>query len=150
MAKRKRTTRHSAKPNADERRTTRREMVERWKASGLSQAAFCRQEGLSPKTFYGWKVGVEREGAAKQTRAAGSRGTDGRSAPPAEASPAWASVKLVPSRGAEANTRPPGSASREAVCLEVVLGNGRRVRVGTDVDASLLAKVVGVLEALPS
>ena len=150
MAKRKRTTRHSAKPNADERRTTRREMVERWKASGLSQAAFCRQQGLSPKTFYGWKVGVEREGAAKQPRVAGSRGTDGRSAPSAETTQAWAPVKLVPSRDAEADTLPPGCDACDTVCLEVVLGNGRRVRVGTDVDAGLLAKVVGVLEALPS
>jgi hypothetical protein len=33
--------------------------------------------------------------------------------------------------------------------LEVVLVGGRRVRVGSDVDAELLAKVVTVLEGLP-
>lgn len=29
-------------------------IIERYKASGLSQAKFCRQESISPSSFYKW------------------------------------------------------------------------------------------------
>ncbi|SMF93717.1 hypothetical protein SAMN02949497_1952 [Methylomagnum ishizawai] len=35
--------------------------VEAWRKSGLSQAEYCRQRGVNPKTFSGW---VKREPAA--------------------------------------------------------------------------------------
>lgn len=31
------------------------ERLERWRASGLSGAEFCRREGIRPWQFYGWK-----------------------------------------------------------------------------------------------
>jgi hypothetical protein len=32
-----------------------RQHVEAWQASGLTQAAYCRQQGLNPFTFTGWR-----------------------------------------------------------------------------------------------
>ena len=35
--------------------------VEAWRKSGLSQADYCRQQGLNPKTFSTWTRRVRRE-----------------------------------------------------------------------------------------
>jgi hypothetical protein len=32
-----------------------RQHVEAWQASGLTQAAYCQQQGLNPYTFTGWR-----------------------------------------------------------------------------------------------
>lgn len=32
-----------------------RQHVETWQASGLTQAAYCQQQGLNPHTFNGWR-----------------------------------------------------------------------------------------------
>jgi transposase-like protein len=31
------------------------QQIQDWQASGLSQAAYCRQHGLNPNTFNGWR-----------------------------------------------------------------------------------------------
>lgn len=43
----------------------------------------------------------------------------------------------------------PREVGEEGAALEVVLGNGRRIRVGAGVEAALLARVVLVLEGVP-
>ena len=37
-----------------------REVVTRWQSSGLSMAAFCRQEGLPDKQFFWWKRQIDK------------------------------------------------------------------------------------------
>ncbi len=37
-----------------------REIIAQWQASGLSMAAFCRQEGVPDKRFFWWKRRIER------------------------------------------------------------------------------------------
>ena len=37
------------------RESYRRQVLARWKRSGLSVRAFCGAEGLNPMTFYGWR-----------------------------------------------------------------------------------------------
>jgi transposase-like protein len=49
----------------------RRELIERYKASGLSKAAFCRQHGLKLMTLYHWMNSGPRR--ARQRRSARSR-----------------------------------------------------------------------------
>lgn len=39
----------------------RRDTVERWRSSGLSQAEFCRQEGIPEWRFSNWKCGQQRK-----------------------------------------------------------------------------------------
>jgi len=41
-----------------------RELLRRWQASGLSQAAFCRRRGVPVQKFLWWKRRLSSEGAA--------------------------------------------------------------------------------------
>lgn len=44
-----------------------RRFVQKWRASGLTQAAFCRKEGLLAWQFSNWKCRIVREGVDRQT-----------------------------------------------------------------------------------
>jgi hypothetical protein len=52
-----------------------RQRIARQRASGLSIAAFCRREGVSPATFHAWKrkLGLAGSGRPVSRRAAASR-----------------------------------------------------------------------------
>ena len=91
-----------------------RQVIARWKRSGLSVRAFCGAEGLNPMTFSGWRRELGR-----------------RDHPP----PAFLPVHVV----AEA-TEP------STVGIEVVLANGRSVRVSAGFDPRTLVRVVELLE----
>ena len=74
------------------RRTARRSkpepfwrgLIDRWKASGQSVAAFCAAHGVSQATFYAW-----RKRLAARTRST------------ARTAPAFAAVRVVPDATAE-------------------------------------------------
>lgn len=93
-----------------------RQMVARWKSSGLSARAFCRAEGINEPMFYWWRREFIRrdESGAK---------------------PAFLPVQVV----VEKPESPTGS-------VEIVLANGRRVRVGVGFDPQTLVRVVELLE----
>ena len=97
-----------------------REIIERQQASGLSAAAFCRQDGVSESSFFAWK---RRLGA-----------------PTAAAAAAFVEAKVA--------TAAVAPAGRPAGVVEVRLRGGRRVRLGRGFDPGLLAEVVVALEAL--
>jgi len=42
-----------------------RQVVDRWKQSGLAVPAFCRREGLNQATFYHWRWELKRRDQAK-------------------------------------------------------------------------------------
>ena len=136
MARGKTASGRSRTERAREREVRWRKMLARWRKSGLSQAAFCREHGLSAKTLAWWKRELGRRDAAT----AGRRTVR----PSGPASPSdtmgFAPVRLV---GAVGDV-PVGHGG-----LEVVLAGGRRVRVGSGVDRELLAMVVSVLEGVP-
>ena len=92
--------------------------VRRAEASGQSLSAFAAQHGLSRSGLYFWR---------QQVRA--------QPAPAANASTALAFVRL------EAEATPPTGAS-----LEVVLQNGRVIRVPAAFDAAALAKLLAVVD----
>jgi hypothetical protein len=121
-----------------------RTVIGEWSSSGQTKVAFCKVRGLSPSAFHWWKGELARRDAAQ-----------GKSSPPAgagqnrgaKASP-FVPLRVVASAGRSAA----GQVSAREVDgggLEVVLSNGRRVRVGSDFDGGLLAKVVAVLEGTP-
>ena len=91
-----------------------RQVVARWKRSGLSVRAFCGAEGLNPMTFYWWRRELDRRDQAR---------------------PAFLPVHVL----AEATAPSP-------VGIEVVLANGRSVRVGMGFDPHTLVRVVELLE----
>jgi len=110
---------------ANRRRERWQELLRRWEASGLSQAAFCRRHGIPV-----WKLAWWRKRLAEASLA-GRPG--GRGVAPA---PTFVPVKMVP-----AAVRPGR--------LELVLGCGQRLRFPADMDPATLAGIVAALEALP-
>ena len=104
-----------------------RQVVARWQRSGLGVRDFCEQEQLAEPSFYSWRRELTRRdqvGGRKRSR-------------PKELAPRFVPVRVVPP------TLP------TAAPLEVVLGNGRVVRVPAEFDAALLRQLLAVLEAPP-
>jgi transposase-like protein len=91
--------------------------------SGQSIRAFCRDRGVTEGQFYGWRKRLNGKppGAAK------------RRTRPAATGPTFA---LVSER----------AASLEQAGVELVLGDGRRLRIGPGVEAATLRTVLAVLE----
>jgi len=108
--------------------------VERWTRSGLTAAEFGVREGFEGKQLSWWKwhlsrrttggsVPARRDGAARRT-------------PP---------LRFVPARvveGARARARAVGAGGR----VEIVLGNGRVVRVAGAVDDAVLIQALRVAD----
>ena len=92
--------------------------VERWRRSGQTAAVYAAAHGLHEGTLAGW--------AAKL----GSRRTEHK-----EAQERFLPVRVVP---------PVRPAKRAA--LEVVLRNGRRIRIEDGFDRELLARLIAVVE----
>ena len=104
--------------NESERAGYWREEIGRCEGSGESIAGYCRKRGLSVSTYHWWKGELRRRGGA-----ASGRGL-------------FAEVTL-------------GSrVAAERAALEVVLANGRGVRVHPGFDGATLAAVVRLLEGL--
>jgi transposase-like protein len=91
-----------------------RQVVARWKRSGLSVRAFCRTEDLNQMTFYRWRRELNRRDQPK---------------------PAFLPVRVVADKP-----------EPSAVGIEVVLANGRSVRVGAGFDPQTFVRVVELLE----
>lgn len=91
-----------------------RQVITRWKRSGLSVRAFCGAEGLNPMTFYRWRRELGRRDQPQ---------------------PPFLPVHVL------AETTEPSP-----VGIEVVLANGRSVRVSAGFDPRTLMRVVELLE----
>lgn len=102
-------------------RARMKELLERWRSSGESAAAFCRRQGIAPQKLSYWKRSLGRPSrrAARPARAAHS---------------GFVPVQLVE-----------GPAEAAGGSLEIVLGNGWRVLVREGVSPELLAEVVAAL-----
>jgi transposase len=93
-----------------------RQVLARWRRSGLSVRAFCRAEGVNEPQFYWWR---RKLGQVE----------------PKE--PAFVPVHVVTDPADEPATRG----------IEVVLANGRCLRVGPGFDPHTLVTLVDLLEA---
>jgi transposase-like protein len=123
------------------------EVVRRWKEGGQSVAAFCRAEGLRESAFYCWRRLLARRSYRTCERApdTGSRSrSQARSVTPASRSsrqsptPSFLPVHVVKH-----------SVAGAAHGVEIVLRQGRTVRVGAGFDRQTLAEVLAVLETQP-
>jgi len=135
MAKRKVAPTRSRAEHAREREARWRKLLAQWGKSGLTQAAFCREHGLSANTFLWWK----RELACRDAARTDGRTTRSHGPACGNSTVGFAAVRVVGALGD--GPVPHGG-------LEVVLAGGRRVRVGSGVDRELLAMVVSVLEGV--
>ena len=112
-----------------------------WKKSGLKLGTFAKQRGLLPERLRWWRDKLMPE--AKP------------------AAPTGSAIRFAPVRVARKGSTRPGSSSppppsasplkaREGeASLEVVLANGRRVRVAPGFDTASLTRLITTLEALP-
>jgi len=95
-----------------------RQMVRQCRGSGLSVRAFCEERGLSEPSFYAWRRILKERDAA--------------------------TVRFVPVQVAPAPTASPTDSAAGAV--ELVLGAGRRLRVGPGFDGPTLQRLLALLE----
>jgi hypothetical protein len=115
----------------------------------LSKVAFCGKRGLSPSAFHWWKGELARRDSARGSRsgrACSAKGV-GSGIEGKAAKPAFVAVRVA--EGAvEGAAVPPRASGRVEGGVEVVLGNGRRVRVGSGFEAEVLVGVVRALEGM--
>ena len=93
-----------------------RGVMRQWRGSGLSVRAFCAERGLSEPSFYGWRRTLAERDAAV--------------------------VRFVPVQLAPEPTTDDASAG----AVELVLGAGRRLRVGPGFDGPTLTRLLALLE----
>jgi transposase len=96
-----------------------RRVMRQWRGSSLSVRAFCEEQGLSEPSFYAWRrTLVERDAAAV----------------------GFVPVQVAPEP--KATTKADGLAG----AVELVLGAGRRLRVGPGFDGPTLTRLLVLLE----
>jgi transposase len=94
-----------------------RRVMRQWRGSGLSVRAFCEEQGLSEPCFYAWRRTLAARDAA--------------------------AVRFVPVQVA---SEPTTAADGSAGALELVVGAGRRLRVGPGFDGPTLVRLLALLE----
>lgn len=96
-----------------------------WRKDGTTQAEYCRAHGLTPADFSWWKHELARRDAVakRSTQKAGT-------------------TPFVPVQVVTRNA--------ESVLCEIVLRDGRRLRVGSECAPEWIAKVAAALEACAS
>lgn len=110
----------------------KRRIVEETLASGASVSAVAKRHGLYPGQVFCWRRSM-RKAALGQERAPGSSAftpvvVQEQPHGPAQLTAAHATQRTTDSR------------------IEIILGRGRRIVVGPDVDAAALRRVLDVLE----
>jgi hypothetical protein len=112
-------------------------LIDEWRLSGLSPPAFCQRHGLRRGTMQNWVYKPRFKHALDEARPSDAPGPG--SPPPPESSPAF-----LPIRVAEVTASPAGRPG-----VEVILGAGLRIVVGSGFDSETLRRVVAVLEDRP-
>jgi transposase len=101
------------------------DLIRGWQGSRLSVRAFCRRHRLSEPTFYAWRRVLRERGLIDDERSG--------AAVSAATTPAFVKVAVDASASAHAG-------------IDVVLAEGRRLRVRPGFDADLLRQLLRVLE----
>ena len=112
-----------------ELRRTWRELLSRQRTSGLSVAEFCRAEGVSEASYYGWRRRLGRDAKAPERRNAQQRGAisvDGS---------AEAAVRFV---------QLPVAALPHSAAVELTLTDGTKICVPSQASEAL-ERIVGLL-----
>jgi hypothetical protein len=111
----------------------RMKQIEGWKASGLTQRAYCERESISLKTFCRWRRRLREQ----------------RSVPP-ERPTRLVAVRVAGAAEATGDIgRSAGISDSLSRPVEVVLSSGRRLRFVSGLDETGLARLVRLLEVLP-
>lgn len=113
-----------------------RRLLRHWRRSGQSVRAYCWEHRVSEPSFYAWRRTIaERDRQARGPGRRRRRPDDSRTpCDAADRSPAFLPVQV---------TMPPPA-------LEIVLRDGRLVRVPSGFDAATLRQLLAVMEETPS
>jgi transposase len=98
-----------------------RRHVARWQSSGLSIRVYCERHGLTTPSFYAWRRTLAQRDRPPQTPTA---------------------VTFLP-------LPVPAPSAAAGALLEIVLRNGRRLRLDPSVAADVIRDLVAVLEEQP-
>ena len=112
-----------------------RRALARWRGSGLGIRAFCAENDLSEALFYAWRRTIakrDRETVAAPSKP-GRRQSGTRR--PRESSPTFLPVHVV--------------ATSPTSAIEIVLRNGRILRLAADVDPRIVGSLLALLEEAP-
>jgi hypothetical protein len=141
MAKRTGAERQAAwEARQREREARWRGHVQAWQGSGDSQAAYCRQHGLTPAEFSWWKHELARRDGQRRTTKAG----DARST--ARTPAAWAGRERVGAVAQAPFVPLQLTAARTGSVCDVELRNGRRLRLADGADPRWVAALAAALE----
>jgi hypothetical protein len=112
-----------------------RQLIRRWQRSGQTIRDFCAAAHVSEPSFYSWRrvLSQRDRDQAKVAHRAPRRRRDKAAVAP-DPLPAFLPVTVLP---------PP------AATLEIVLGNGRVVRLGRGFDVELLRQLLPIVEERP-
>jgi hypothetical protein len=113
-------------------------LIDEWRRSGLSLPAFRQRHGLKRGTMQNRVYKPSFKHALDKARPSDAPGPG--SPPPPESLPAFLPIRVT---GVTASP-PPGRS-----CVEVILGAGRRIAVGSGFDPETLRRVVAALEGRP-
>jgi transposase-like protein len=112
------------------------QMFARWTASGLSIAAFCKDAGLSQQSFYRWRrvlrQRISRFGQQRRPQAVDAVNEKAATATAQRPLPLFVPLAV--------------ETTAAATVLEVVVCDGRVIRVPAGFDAPTLAQILAVLE----
>jgi hypothetical protein len=121
-------------------------VMEQWQKSGQSVREYCHIQGLKESAFYFWRRELARRSSEVDQRQPMGKASSGKksSAPRGRRSrdqhvdAHFLPVQIVP-----------GSEQLVAGGVEIMVGDGRVVRVQPGFDRQVLAEVLGVLEVRP-
>ena len=104
-----------------------RRTLQQWQRSGLSIRAFCRLHDLPEANFYAWRRTLDERDRQQ----------------PNDEAPRFVPLQVLPEVESEATASTTG---RRASGLELLLGNGRVLRIHADFDADTLRRLLALLE----
>jgi transposase-like protein len=115
-----------------------RGLIQQWRQSGLTIRVFCQRHGVSEPSFYAWRRRIEAEAdgesAAADQRLQSDRACDGQPEALGDNKAGFAEVRMT-----EANEVNTAADARE---IELTLLTGERLRIGRDVDAAQIQRVM--------
>jgi hypothetical protein len=117
-----------------------RGILRQWRRSGLSGRSFCRVHGLSEPSFYAWRRTSQQR---DQQASPESQGAARRATTPVQRTAA------LPCRRDGLPNFVPVTIAAPTPSLELVLGDGRSVRVPAGFDAATLRQLLAVLQETP-
>ena len=123
------------------------QVMRRWQEGGRSVTDFCRAEGVRESAFYFWRRELARRNQqavkgprpkARQAASASRSPRPSQRSRPVSPPPSFLPVRVVKDGVAEAPHT-----------IDIVLGQGRMVRVQSGFDRQTLVDVLAVLECRP-